>query len=459
MKLINEKSRERGSVTIEATISLSAFMFAIVTLLTVINICMVQAKISIAINATAKELSQYSYLYAITGLNESHAAISSGSEDTKKDIDGILGDVNTVFTEIQNIGKTTERTEEQDISGLLTQFDGIVANIEEATGSLTATFEDMAKDPKSVAMGLAKILANDGWNLAMSKAAEGLSKGLCKKNLVFENGGEVESYLKFLGVVPSASGSYMDGLDFSKSTIFPNGSSEIRVNVSYDVKIIALLPIDFSFHFNQTAVTHGWLNGENSFRTVNENMVELADNKTLWTESLSARERRDFIRHQVIDDLSLEGYEQVTGSKKGDSFQDIHVYNGTTNEFAVIHSMNPLYSPPGEKTVTLNDLNDTVIKNEIENMCAGVLGTSGSLSNIKTKSAGTNGDVTYAEYKCDNAKAKVVLVIPEDEGLKERFETIIADSNTMGVTVEVVLSYGNGASTTELNSSKGETGE
>ena len=30
---------ESGSVTIEATISLSAFMFAIVTLLTIVNIC------------------------------------------------------------------------------------------------------------------------------------------------------------------------------------------------------------------------------------------------------------------------------------------------------------------------------------------------------------------------------------------------------------------------------------
>ncbi len=36
--------KENGSVTIEATISLSAFMFAIVTLLTIVNICVVPAK-------------------------------------------------------------------------------------------------------------------------------------------------------------------------------------------------------------------------------------------------------------------------------------------------------------------------------------------------------------------------------------------------------------------------------
>lgn len=339
------------------------------------------------------------------------------------------------------------------------QFGESADNIKDASGSLASTFEEMAKDPKAVALGFARILANDAWN----GVAEGLSKGLCKKNLVFEKDGDVESYLKFLGVVPAANGSYTDGLDFSKSTIFPkvsgSNSNEIRVNVSYDVKVIALLPIDFSFHFNQTAITHGWLNGKESFKTVSENSVKTSENETLWTESVSARERQDFIRNQTIKELSSERYEQVTGGKKGDSYQDIHLYNGSENEFAVIHSMNPLFSSPGEKTVTLDDLNDEVIKNEIETMCAGVLSTSKSLSNIKTKSAGKNGDVTYTEYKCENAKAKVVLVIPEDEGLKERFEAIIADSKTMGVTVELIPSYGNGARTTEVKNTEGETEE
>ena len=39
---------EMKSATVEATISLSAFMFAIVTLLTIENICIVQARVSYA---------------------------------------------------------------------------------------------------------------------------------------------------------------------------------------------------------------------------------------------------------------------------------------------------------------------------------------------------------------------------------------------------------------------------
>ena len=59
--------KENGAIVVEATISLTAFMFAILTVIMVLDICYTQAKIGIALNATAKEISQYSYLYSLTG--------------------------------------------------------------------------------------------------------------------------------------------------------------------------------------------------------------------------------------------------------------------------------------------------------------------------------------------------------------------------------------------------------
>ena len=98
------KSEENGSVTIEATISLSAFMFAIVTILTIVNICIVQARVSYAINTTAKEISQYSYLYSLTGLNEREKELYGAGKEQTQDISKILSDVNTVYNEIENLG-------------------------------------------------------------------------------------------------------------------------------------------------------------------------------------------------------------------------------------------------------------------------------------------------------------------------------------------------------------------
>lgn len=444
MKRIKDDS---GSVVIEATISLSAFMFAIITLLTIVNICVVQAKVSIAINATAKELSHYSYLYSLTGIPGGQAKLADAAAETEKGINDVLSDVNTVFTEIQNIGKDV-REEAQDITTMLENIESSGKNITDASGSLKRQLEELAKDPKGVAMGLVKIAATDGFNFAMSRLiADPLSRGLCKKNLVPQKGGNIETYLKYLGVVPAANGSYYDGLDFSKSTIFPDGSNEIRVTVSYDVKVVALLPIDFSFHFTQTAVTHGWLAGEDSYRSTSK-ALDKEENSNIWTKGTIA-ERSDLIRHQGIKDYTKKGYVQVAGR----SFSDVHVYNSETNEFVAFHSMNPLYSAEGEDTLTLADISDVAIKEQLEYLCAGIDDSTKNLKTVQTKKKDSDGKPL--EYKCENSTQKIVLVIPEDEGLKEKIQSIVDTCNTRGVAIELLPSYGNGARTTVVSNEGG----
>ena len=68
--LNNKKKDENGAIIAEATVSLTAFMFAILIILWLINICYVQAKMAVALNSAAKEMSQYSYLYTALTLDE-----------------------------------------------------------------------------------------------------------------------------------------------------------------------------------------------------------------------------------------------------------------------------------------------------------------------------------------------------------------------------------------------------
>lgn len=439
--MFNKIKKENGSVTIEATISLSAFMFAIVTLLTIVNICIVQAKVSYAINTTAREISQYSYLYSLTGLNDREKEIAEAGKVQTQDLSSVLSDVNTVYNEIENLGNTGNQSFDniEDIMSAWDDVSGSVENIQGAGSSIKSSIENIAKDPKNLLFGIAKLGATEVFDLAKSRLiAEPLAKVMCKKNLVDEKDGDVDAYLKFLGVVPSASGSYIDGLDFSKSSLFPYGSSEIRINVSYDVKVIALLPIDFHFHFNQTAITHGWLAGEVTFQTA-EKVIE---NETLWTQS-TVTERANLIRHMVIADLQKEGYEKTTG------LTDVQLYNADSNQFVMISSMNPLWSAEGEDAKTLADLDDDALREQIERLCGKMKSTTDGVNKITTKKE-KDGSVTKTEHNCTDASNKIVLVIPEDEGLKEKIEEIISTAKTNGVEIEVVPSYGKGArSTTE----------
>lgn len=448
--MLENLKKKSGSVTIEATISLSAFMFAIVTLLTIVNICVIQAKMSYAINTTAREISQYSYLYSLTGFNNRENETYEAGKVQTQDVEKILTNVNTVYNEIENLGQTGNQSMD-NVEDILNAWDKIAEsgeNMSEAGSSIQTSIEKIANDPKNLLFGIAKIGLVKGFDLVKSKfIAAPLAKTMCKRHLVNEKGGDANAYLKHLGVVPSATGSYMDGLDFSESTLFPYGSSEIKINVSYDVKVIALLPIDFSFHFNQTAITHGWLAGELNFQSAKS----YQKNKTLWTKS-TVKERSSMIRHMVIADMLDEGYVKTTG------LTDVQLYNAESNTFVMISSMNPLWSADGEKAKTLDDIDTDALKESIKRICGKMKSTTDGVETITTKSE-FNGMTAKKEHDCSNASNKIVLVIPEDKGLKEKIETMIANTNTNGVTIEIIASYGNGANSTEVEENQGGSDE
>ena len=60
----NKDNGQSGAIIIEATVALTTFMFAIVSILFVSHICYAQAKIGTVINGVAKDLSEISYRYS-----------------------------------------------------------------------------------------------------------------------------------------------------------------------------------------------------------------------------------------------------------------------------------------------------------------------------------------------------------------------------------------------------------
>ncbi|MCR5477247.1 MAG: hypothetical protein K6E92_06475 [Lachnospiraceae bacterium] len=440
--------KENGMITIEATLTLSFFMFAIVTFLSIINLCIAQARISYAINVTAKEISQYSYLYSLTGLNNRQADIYQAGTKQVSDakVGEILSNVNTVYNEIQNLGKTGEKTP-QNVDDIMNAWDGVngsLSNMQSAGNSAIEGIRNIAKDPKNLLFGIAKLGASEVFDVAKSKLiAAPLAKVMCERHL---SNGEMgaEEYLSRLGVVPASNGSYLDGLDFSESMLFPNGSEEITINVRYDVKVIPLLPIKLKFHLNQTAVTLGWMAGNVSYKSLSK----YTETDSLWTQA-TVRERSDLIRHQGIDDLTDQGYQQVKG------MTDVQLYDPNNNEFVALFSMNPLWNEDPEHPITLDDLNEDALRMQIERLCGDISSTTDGEKKVYTRTTDENGQNTTHEYNCEGAKNKIVLTIPEDPGLREKMEEIIAAANTNGVTIELNCAYGCGASSNAGTQSEG----
>ncbi len=262
-----ELKSEEGAVIIEATISLSVFMFLIVTVLTIVNICYVQSKMSIAIHETAKEISQYSYLYGITGLNEKQKSLAEQGKAANDSVNNIIDGVGSLMDTVENTKKDVTGMYENTMAGnfsveMLTETGRKMSeNIKSGQTSMEAVENELsviAEDPVAFLKSLAALFGNGAIDKAKSHLiAAPVAKLMSKRHFKSAADGDSESFLRGLGVVPKGT-SYINGINFSKSELFPNGENEIRIVAIYRVKVVPLLPIDMDFTFCQTAETKGW---------------------------------------------------------------------------------------------------------------------------------------------------------------------------------------------------------
>ena len=436
-KFFSKKNSQKGAVTIEATIALTAFLFMFIMVYSIITICRAQAKIQVSINSTAKEISQYSYLYSLTGLNGPLGNLAESAEETRGDINELSGNVADVFSGIQSIGGAVENFD--GIEGVGDTWEQINAGLdttEEGFAKARENVAEMAKDPKKMLFGMGKLLATEGVEFVKSAAAEALSRALTEKHLKRSEKDTAENFCKDMGVVPGkyiATTSYFNGIDFSHSKLFPYGSNEIIIVANYKMKLLQLLSIPLEMHFTQTAVTRGWMQGdkEPTDQTTEkkiEEMVQKGD--SLWN-TMDSSDREKMIRKMGIADLQDQGYFGVSGQTY------IHAYDSSTNTMALVRSYNPLaYADSVDK------VDKQKVKEYLEKVQGQLTSTTDNMHTIKIKKQDANGNVTNSEVNCSGAKKlKAIIVIPEDAGLDTVFQQAIAEMGS-GVEFEILPGYG-----------------
>ena len=238
---------EQGAIVVEATLSLSAFMFFIVVVLSIVNICYAQSKIGVAVNSTAKEISEYSYIYDLTGLRGKQAELYDKSMTAKETIDNTLTGVTTIFDSASSISDNVSNFSIDNVNDSLNNISGSVNQGKEGIKSIQDSIETIADDPKTFGLSVLSLIGNELSEEVKSRVIAGpFSKLLCQKHLVNSDGGsysdvkaKCNAFLKYLRVEPKGN-SYLDGLDFSDSVLFLNGSPDIMVVVHYRMKVLNL---------------------------------------------------------------------------------------------------------------------------------------------------------------------------------------------------------------------------
>ncbi len=213
----NKNEQRRGAIVIEATIALTAFMFIIVTMLSIVNICLVQAKVGTLINGVAKDLSYYSYLYSISGVGAAEASIHEGSMGARDTAEAIR-ESETVFDAIDQIA-------------------------------------DAAFDPEFwESMG--KLIVDEAIDGGKGVLLNKICQNIARERLAMTTN-DADTYLHKLGITDG-----VGGLNFTCSEYCNGGSDKIKVVCVYEVHMLRLLNVDLNFHFCQTAETRSWGSAE-----------------------------------------------------------------------------------------------------------------------------------------------------------------------------------------------------
>lgn len=424
-KLFGKRNSEAGAVTIEATIALTSFLFMFIMVYSLVTICRAQAQIQVAINATAKEISQYSYIYGLTGLDQSLGNFQKSTSDTEDKVNSTVGNVATVFESIQSMGDTGASLS-LDPESIVSSWDSISADLETASEGANAvkqSIEEIAENPQALLLGMAKLVGSKALDEAKSRLiAEPVSRALVQKHLKRSDSDTAEAFCASVGIVPGTyfgAKSYFNGIDFSHSTLFPNGTAEITIVAAYKIKLVQLLPIETEFSITQSAVTHGWLHGDAdpSNSTAGEKMTQMASKgQSIWNDA-TVSERTKLIRSMGVDALKEEGYYGVSGETY------IQAYDPVTNTFVFIASTNPLY-----ETTSIDEIDREEVKEHLQQLAAQMNSATDNKQTIKIKKTDANGNLITSEVNCAGASTKkIIVVIPEDEGLKEYYESLAAE--------------------------------
>ena len=408
--------KQRGAIVVEATISLSIFIFAIFTILNIVNMCFVQAKIAVSLNTAAKEISQYSYLYYALGINNLESEFHQGTADSRaiadETVDGI-GVFMDSFSDIKDGASTGDFDK---------MFDAAETGMNTADSITTMYGDAISEDPKGFILGMAKMATDELGQEAKKLLGQTMAKAFMKKNLMSGPNDDPDAFLRRHDVVGG-----MSGLDFNYTTLMAYGNSQdIQLVVTYEIRMLQILNIDFNFKIRQCSKTVAWGNGVSIMKKTEGDAGGSEQGskpaKNLWANDNQLQRGKDLI-----------AAEKEKYSYTGDRYFDAYSNALGSNEFVTIFSMDTA----SDSYETADDIKNK-INAEYQNMYGGVekMGEEILMTNSKGQQETVKSDPATRTYK-------VVIVVPDDADLSVVAEAVRSFKESHpGVEVKISQGYG-----------------
>lgn len=207
-----KENRERGAVVVEAVISMTAFIFTMLIILSIADIAYTQSKMAVALNSAAKEISQYCFLYYKFQLDEANSALDEGTEGAQKTVEDTVAGLGQMMDSFGEAGSDFEEGKfDSAVNSLMNGADSAHQTVSNLAG-------DIAEDPKAFLIGMGKLAGREVTEAAKVYLGQIMAKAFMSKNLQSFAGDDPDAFLRRLHVVDG-----MDGLDFQYTSLMAYG--------------------------------------------------------------------------------------------------------------------------------------------------------------------------------------------------------------------------------------------
>ena len=251
---INDENNENsdGYIVVETVGAFVPFLLLVISILSLVNIITVQARVHFALTQAAKTISMYCYALEVLGVANELTTLDNKANRVAEEANAFRGEVGGVIDGINSL------------SGL----GGAITSGSDATDRVVRLTEETAGDPVKA---LQNIL-----NFSLSQL-EGYAFELLARPLVgrYLANGEIsgDAYLEAVGVVsgPNQASTGLNALEFyslnnlgRSNSVLIDRNGNVKLIVRYEIKYtFAGLPLPFgpTIKITQTVITKAWLNG------------------------------------------------------------------------------------------------------------------------------------------------------------------------------------------------------
>lgn len=266
-----ELNNQKGSATVEAVVGFTAFLFAIFTILGMVNFCRAQMLVSAAVDTAAKEMSQYAYFYEMSGLQKFEEKLDENGNIGKNNINEIIGTVDNLYSSVN--GAVDQTIEEKNnvanmigsgeldadvIDNAVTNLENSVEGIRQGAVEVENAIGDVLNDPLLYMRSIVALIGSEGMESAKRAVAIPLAKAFVAKHFG-DTTDEANAELQSLGIEGG-----LQSMDFSLSSIFSDKDHrDIEINVFYKIKLFQVFDwVVLEADVSKVAVCRAWLGGD-----------------------------------------------------------------------------------------------------------------------------------------------------------------------------------------------------